>query len=379
MSITSELKEFARYLGFDHVGITPARPLSEAEAVVVDRIESGFLGGMDWFSVERAGMACNPHSLLPSARSIVSLAMSYLSQASTTPATSTEPRGRVARYAWGLDYHPVIRDKLRELAAFLERLAGRRVESRLFVDSGPIMEREVAFRSGVGWYGKSTNLLTKQFGSWVFLGEVLVDLDLEDDQHLRTSCGQCQECLNSCPTGALTQPYVVDSRRCISFLTIELKGSVPRDLRPLMGDWVFGCDVCQEVCPVNARAKAVNHTPFRSGRSCGAIDVIPPLVPLLGTSEEAFSQRFKTTALRRAKRRGLLRNAAVALGNAGDPGAVPALVRAMEDPEPLVRGHSAWALGRLASKSARRALERALGRESDESVLMEIRNTLDSW
>ncbi|MBI4320929.1 MAG: tRNA epoxyqueuosine(34) reductase QueG [Chloroflexi bacterium] len=375
MSITTEIKEFAWQIGFDLVGISTAEPLAGAEAVVVERVRAGLFGGMDWLTEDRARLACRPQELLPAARSIISVACSYLSDTPTVFGASAEPRGRIARYAWSRDYHDVLRDRMRLLVSFIERRAGRRVESRLFVDTGPLVERQLALRAGIGWYGKSTNILTRRYGSWVLLGEVFLDLDLDVDDPLQKSCGNCDACISACPTGAIASPYLVDSRRCISYLTIELKGSVPPDLRPAMGSWIFGCDICQDVCPVNRRAKAGNH---EFSQPLPQVESEPGLLSLLALTVEDHREKFRASPVWRAKRRGLIRNVAIALANAGDTAAVPALARAMEDAEPLVRAHSAWALGRLGSRQARETLELASARETDESVRAEIKQALMS-
>ena len=336
--LTQAVKEYARSVGFDLVAVTTAEPFDDTEQVIVERTERGLMDGLSWFTVERARFCCRPANHLPEARSLIALGMSYLTDpaasvgpiadATTTMTTARPLRGRVARYAWGADYHQVIQEKLRQVADFLRRQHGGR--AKVFVDHGRIVDRAVAARAGLGWYGRNTNILTRRFGSWVFLAEILTDLPLLPDRPLRTHCGSCTRCLDACPTGALVAPGVLDNRRCISFLTIELRGAIPRELRPLMGDWIFGCDICQEVCPVNRHAEAPAHPAYQSSRGLGPR---PDLVELLGLSEEAFARRFRGTPIWRTGRRGLLRNVAVALGNLGDPAAVPALITALDDHE----------------------------------------------
>jgi epoxyqueuosine reductase len=217
-------------------------------------------------------------------------------------------------------------------------------------------------RGGMGWYGKNTNILNTRLGSWLFLAELVTTLDLEPDRLSRQSCGQCHACIDACPTGAIVAPYVVDNDRCISFLTIELRGPIPRELRPLMGGYIFGCDLCQDVCPVNAQATPALHAEFSFK---GTLD----LAELLTLTEEAFRERFRRSPIKRAKRRGLLRNVCVALGNSGDPGAIAPLTGALADNESLVRGHAAWALGRL---GGRQPLVEAQATETDPYVREEI-------
>jgi epoxyqueuosine reductase len=215
------------------------------------------------------------------------------------------------------------------------------------VDTAPLLERDFARRAGLGWFGKNTMLINRRLGSYFFLGALLVDLDLRPDEpHATSHCGTCTACLDACPTGAFAGPYRLDARRCISYLTIELKDAVPEELRPGLGEWVFGCDVCQEVCPWNRKAPPGSAPALQARPELEALD----LVAVLGLSEEEFRRRFRGTALTRPKRRGLLRNAALVLGNAGGPEAVPALRRALDDPEPLVREAAGWALGRIAER-----------------------------
>jgi epoxyqueuosine reductase len=352
----------AHALGFDLVRFTSAQPFPEAQRLMEERIGAGLYSGLSWFNLERAAIAGDPRNLMPSAQTIVSLGISYLSDAEITASSAGEPRGRVARYAWGLDYHEVFKDKLWELHAYVQEQLGRDVEARALVDTARIVDRAVAQRAGLGWYGKNTNLLSREHGSWVLLGELLLDVALPPDEPLRTTCGACTRCLPSCPTGALIAPGVLDNNRCISYLTIEHKGVIPREMRPLMGDWVFGCDICQDVCPVNRKAAPGNHPEFAPEQGIGPS---PSLLELLAMTEEEFRARFRHSPVKRAKLQGMQRNAAIALGNIGDPIAVPALVTAMNGPYELVRGHAAWALGRLGGDEAVAAL---LSRQVVEDV-----------
>ena len=252
--------------------------------------------------------------------------------------------------------------------------AGADVSARWFVDDGPMLDRAAAVRAGLGWFGKNGNVLNPTFGSWLLLGQIITNLPLAPDTLLSKNCGQCVRCIPACPTDAIVAPYVVDNRRCISYLTIEHKGAIPRGLREGIGNWVFGCDVCQEVCPVNRKAKAANDPNF-GRRDLSSVD----LIELLEMTEDEFRARFAGTPLMRAKRVGMQRNACVALGNVGDASAVPALARALsvsgEQPT-LVRQHAAWALGRIGGPEARAALQSAQRTERDESALSEIRQAL---
>jgi epoxyqueuosine reductase len=401
---TTTIKEYAYSLGFNIARITSADDFPDDERIIKERISQGLMDGLPWFTAERAEVSCNPNSLLPGAQSIIALAMFYLTQQPDETERGV-PRGRISRYAWGDDYHEIIKSKLQQFATWL-RAYGRdeveNVETRLFVDTGRMVDRAVAQRAGLGWYGKNTTILTKGWGSWVFLAEIVTNLPLTDgatnlyDTPLKANCGNCEICLHACPTSALPAPYVLDNTRCISYLTIELRGSIPLELRPLMGNLVFGCDICQQVCPVNKVVErrlglrkadgAVSstfqpfdfqiHPEFRPRNGIGST---PELIPLLSLTEEQFRERFRLSPIRRTKRRGLLRNVCVALGNSGDPQAVPALIKALHDDEPLIRGHAAWALGRIRGEESKRALQEALESEEDEETLTEIRCALNEF
>ncbi len=401
------IKEYAYSLGFDTARITSAEALPEAERVIRERIAEGLMEGLPWFTAERAEVSCYPDALLPGAQSIITLAMFYLTE-QPDETQDDVPRGRISRYAWGEDYHEIIKPRLQQFAAWLREYARKEIsddiETRLFVDTGRMVDRAVAQRAGLGWYGKNTNILTKGWGSWVFLAEIVTNLPLQADLPLKTSCGSCEICLHACPTKALPAPYVLDNTRCISFLTIELRGSIPLELRPLMGNLIFGCDICQEVCPVNIvaekrlglrgsqktlssasheesqqrpeHAKTLPVLPHKEFRPRATVGSSPELIPLLSLTEEQFRERFRHSPIRRAKRRGLLRNVCVALGNCGDQRAVPALIGALQDNEALIRGHAAWALGRIGGEHAKGALHTALATEENQEVQKEIQCAL---
>ena len=401
---TTTIKEYAYSLGFDIVRITSAEEFPEAERVIKERIAQGLMDGLPWFTTERTEVSCHPDVLLPGARSIIALAMFYLTEQPDEEEDGV-PRGYISRYAWGDDYHEIIKPKLQRFASWLSAY-GRdevgNVETRLFVDTGRMVDRAVAQRAGLGWYGKNTTILTKRWGSWVFLAEIVTNLPLGDDTGnpydtpSKASCGNCEICLHACPTAALPAPYVLDNTRCISYLTIELRGSIPLELRPLMGNLIFGCDICQEVCPVNkvverrlglrndsgvaiSSSKPVHFQPHMEFRPREGIGSNPELIPLLSLTEEQFRERFRHSPIRRTKRRGLLRNVCVALGNSGGQQAVPALIGALHDYEPLVRGHAAWALGKIGGEQANKALEEALSEEENEEVKKEIRCALSEF
>ncbi len=372
MSLLSfKVKVLARSLGFDIAGITSADAFERDEAAALDRVKQGLMDGLAWYTEERVRKANRPRELLDGAKSVVSLAMSY-NYGEAEP-QGQGPHGKIARYAWGDDYHDVMKRRIREFVDGLPRIAGRSVKTRIFVDDGPMNDRAAAERAGVGWFGKNTNILTPSHGSWVLLGQVVTDLDLAADDPLKKNCGECVRCIDDCPTGAIVAPYVIDNRRCISYLTIELRGPIPRGLRPLVGDWVFGCDICQDVCPVNRKAERGREASFRKRHDFDA----PALIPLLELDDEGFRERFRGSPVRRAKRVGLQRNVCVALGNIGDPVAAPALSNALRHGEPLVREHAAWALGMIGGAGAKAALADALRTESDERVAAEIEMSIE--
>lgn len=338
-TLEERIKRQARELGFDPVGVARAGP-ADGFAHFREWLDAGHAGEMAYLH-RHAEAHRHPSSVLPEVRSVVMVGMGYKPPEEHPAADGL--RGRVARYARGQDYHEVMRERLdRLLAKVREEVPDCR--GRGVVDTAPLLERDFARRAGLGWFGKNTMLLNRRLGSYLFLGALLLDLDLAPDPPHETSyCGTCTACLDACPTEAFPAPYQLDARRCISYLTIELRGPIPEELRRGVGDWVFGCDICQEVCPWNRKAPAGSEPAFHSG---GASDWLNP-VELLGMTEEDFRARFRGTALTRSKRRGLLRNAAVVLGNIGGAAALPALRRAMSDADEIVRDAAAWAVARI--------------------------------
>lgn len=367
--LKQEIRQAASQLGFSRCRFARCEGLPHAE-FVRRWVAEGQAGEMAY--IER-GLAkrLDPRLLVPEVRSIISVAYRYRPPPAPAVDWREQLRGRIAAYALGPDYHDVMAKQLGALAHLIGGL-GTGVIARGYIDTGPVLEREWAAKSGVGWFGKNTNLLHTEDGSWFFLAEILTSLELEPDEPVKERCGKCTRCLDRCPTGALRPGYELDARLCLSYLTIEHRGPIQPALRPLLGNWVFGCDICQEVCPWNERF-ARRHTPPQSEL------LFPHLPELLLLTEEAFRQRFRRTAIWRTRRAGLARNAAVVLGNTGNPAAVPALRTALtEDPAGLVRGHAAWALGQLAGAgaAARRALEAARAADPEPEVRAEAETAL---
>jgi epoxyqueuosine reductase len=366
--LTADLKQEARALGFDLVAVARAEPPPHAEALDA-WLAAGYAGEMAYLA-RNAAKRQAPGLVVEGARSIVVVGVHYR-RAEPDPAVWNDPaHGQISRYAWGNDYHTVLEPKLRALQTWLEERVGRAQIGRSYVDTGPVLERPAGAAAGLGFQGKNTLLIHPRQGSWFFLGEIVVDVPLVYDPPLRSGgCGSCTRCQTACPTQAFVGPYVLDARRCISYLTIELKGPIPRELRPLMGNHIYGCDVCQEVCPWN-----VKFGQFASSDRFRVRDdrIAPVLLELIALDDEGFRERFRGSPIKRTKRRGLLRNVAVALGNWGDPRTVPALGRALGDHEPLIRGHAAWALGRIGGDAAITALQERRIVEDDPWVREEI-------
>ena len=391
LNLKTTVTDYALVMGFDLVRVTSAEEFVRDRDAALERINDGLMDGLPWYHEGRVRRGTDPQELLPGARSIICLGLNYY-QDGGTEQKPERPMGRVARYAWLRDYHKVMKKRMRAYVEGLSEQLGTTVSARWYVDDGPMLDRAAAARSGLGWFGKNTNILTGSHGSWIFLGQIITDLDLEPDAPSKKTCGECVRCIDACPTGAIVAPYVIDNARCISYQTIENRGPIPLELRPQMLDWVFGCDICQDVCPVNRKAvpagsplwdreppsEVLSERPVKAeaGRSHGL--AVLDLLELVETTEEEFRRRFRGTPVLRAKHTGLRRNACVALGNIGDPAAVPALSRVLTHAEPLVRGHAAWALGRIGTREAEDALKNALAAETDADVLTEIRVALDS-
>ena len=335
LALGSVVKARARELGFDRVAIGPAEPPEHGDALEA-WLDAGYAGTMDYLDRGRAERL-DPARLLPGCRSVVAVAMSY-----NPGSSSDEDWSPVSRYARGRDYHDVIRPRLVELAEFIRSAAGGRIASRAAVDTSAVLERDLAARAGLGWIGKNTNLLTPSLGSYFFIGIVLTTVELPFDQAEPDRCGTCTACLDACPTRAFVAPYVLDARRCISYLTIEHRGDIADELAGQIGEWLFGCDVCQEVCPWNRKAEPGHEPALGPSGSLGALETLLELDP------QAFRARFRGSAITRTRRAGLLRNAAIVLANRGERRAAGVLGRALDDDDAVVRHAAAWALEKLA-------------------------------
>ena len=334
----SAIFQRALQLGFDDCRFTTPRPPDHA-VQFQSWLQAGRHGQMDYLA-RNAHKRIDPSLVLADAKTIITMAVNY----ATPP--SVGAAGEIARYARYGDYHDILGRRLKDLTAFVNSLeVGAR--SLWYVDTGPFLERDLAQRAGLGFIGKHTNLISRKLGNWFFLAEIITTLEFEADAPEKNRCGSCHRCIEACPTAAITAPFQLDARRCISYLTIELKGSIPEELRPLMGNRIYGCDDCLAVCPWNrfAREGAMMRPHYREELAA------PDLIELLSLDEAAFERRFAGTPIRRAKRRGLLRNVCVALGNSGDAAALPALERAAKDAEPLVAEHARWAMARVEGRT----------------------------
>ena len=363
--VRTQIVTLARELGFDLCRFARADAPEHATQFRewLDRGQGGELS----YLARSAEKRCDPQQVLPEAKTVIVLAFNYFQgepvraavSAADSVAAGVSPAnppkiaadtaaptsaGRIARYAWGDDYHQLIEKKLAVLDDFLRRYGGTQ---KCYVDTGPMLERDHAAAAGVGWHGKSTMLLNRQLGTWFFLAEILTTLEFAPDPPQKNYCGRCTRCIDACPTGAITAPHQVDARRCISYLTIELKGSIPVGLRPMIGDRIYGCDDCLDACPWNRFAKVSRETAFAMRREVAAMK----LRDYLSLDAEKFRRLFRDSPVKRTKRRGLLRNVCVALGNVGTKDDLPALEKAAADAEPLIAEHAQWAIGRIRERT----------------------------
>ncbi|GAB4266642.1 MAG: tRNA epoxyqueuosine(34) reductase QueG [Candidatus Promineifilaceae bacterium] len=378
--ITTKIHE----LGFDLIGATPAKPAHRLDAYL-RWVEAGMYGRMDYMArPDRIIRRKDLNVILPGVQTIITVALNYYTQ-KLPPAIANAPsRGRIANYAWNIDYHDVMTPRLQAVADWLDEQTGS--TSKVYVDTGAILERDHGEQAGLGFTGKNSMLIHPRRGSFFFLGEILTTLNLQTltlavGSHLplpvtnMPSCGVCHRCQDACPTNAFSQPYVLDARRCISYLTIELKGWIPLEMRPLIGNWIYGCDVCQDVCPFNRFAQSTAEKAFWPDGSLADV-AAPPLLELLQLDEAGFKARFAHSPIKRIKHGRFLRNVCVAVGNWGSKTAVPHLIPLLAHPDPIVRGHAAWALHQIGGSQAKQALAAALQTETDPQVRQELSGSL---
>jgi epoxyqueuosine reductase len=363
MTLAQDVLAYAGALGFDRVSFAPAGPPRHYPAFE-EWLGAGYHGEMAYMG-RWSELRADPALLASHVRTIIMLGANYHPGA-LQPEWGYPSCGRFARYAWSADYHDTVKAALFRLDAFIRERTGRTEPGKACVDTAPLLERDFAMQAGMGFIGRNTCLIAPGLGSWTFLAALLVPEVLSSPTSMEpprtllpgrggpsyVGCGRCTRCLDACPTRAFVAPYVLDARRCISYLTIELRGSIPVDLRPQMGSWVFGCDACQEVCPYNRAAPPSTWPALAPDRARATL----PLPELLSLGEEDFRARFRGAAVLRTRRRGLVRNACIAAGNSGDPSLLPILVRLLEDSEPLVREHATWAIARLSGPNAQRAV-----------------------
>jgi len=365
------LKNRALELGFNLVGLTRALPSPQLDAYL-RWVEAGMHGSMGYLArSDRLQRRENLNVILPGVQSLVMVGLDYSTLPIAPDILNDPSRGRVAAYAWGLDYHDILTPKLEILAEWLRAESGQNLSHRVYVDTGAVLERSHAQQAGMGFTGKNTMLIHPRRGSTFFIGEIFTDLEFDayDQPGRATMCGNCTRCLKACPTNAFPRPHVLDARRCISYLTIEHKGWIPHDLRPMMGNWVYGCDVCQDVCPFQRFALPSTEAAFYPVDSDRAA---PKLVDLLALDAHTFHQRYYGSAIFRIKRERLVRNACIAAGNWGSEQTVPLLENLLHDESPLVRGHAAWALRQIMGERANPLLEAAIKRETDSDAKAEL-------
>ena len=370
MDFKEQIKAEAGRLGFLISGVTVPQPPPHYNTYT-QWLADGRHGGMDYLAgTDAIQRRTDPRTLLPAARSILCLGLPYVPLYKFPAFTQPILFGKIAAYACFPDYHEVLPPRMDALAGFMEHLTAKKILHKSYTDSAAILERDFAMLAGLGWIGRNTCLINPRLGSFLLLGEILLDIALEPDPPFEhDQCGTCQRCIQACPTGCILPDRTLDARRCIAYLTIENKGAIPPDLRKNVGEWVFGCDVCQMACPWNRHAIARESLPgLRLQPSCEPLD----LREEVKLTPAAFNYKFKHSPILRARRRGYLRNIAVVLGNSGDPENLPALELLLGDAEALVRGHAAWAIGEIGTRAGLRILEDALQQEKEEGVLQEI-------
>ncbi len=368
LSLTQKIKAYASSIGCDLVGVAPVQAFEELE-FYPQWLQAGYAGEMEYLH-RQLPKRLDARQILPDAKSVVVIGVNYHTEQQLSIAVDNPERGWIARYAWGDDYHEVLADKLKKLEAFLQQEAGADYQGKYYVDTGPVLDRVFAKYAGLGWFGKNTNLINQRLGSWFFIGELITNLLLEIDAPPPDRCGTCRRCLDACPTDAFVAPYVLDSKRCISYLSIELRGAIPEDLRPGMGRHVFGCDICQDVCPWNRKAPFTTEAAFAPRENM----VAPSLPELTEMDETAFRERFRRSPIKRAKWRGFMRNVLVALGNSGQKKYRTVVGRFLRHADGMVAETAAWAYRRLQNGSDREATKPL--HTSPEEAMVDGRNKI---
>lgn len=365
-NFTRSIKSKALELGFDLVGISPVDSFPEHQ-LYKEWLNKGFSGEMKYLE-RNPEKRENIENVLPGAKSVISCAMNYNTSYPYSTDLNDKANGWISRYAWGDDYHDVIKEKLQVLITHIGGESSEKIVSKLYVDTGPVLERTFGKYAGVGWVGKNTCLINQEIGSWIFLGEIITNIELEYDIPVPDRCGTCTRCIDACPTDAILEPYVLDSRLCISYLTIELKDQIPIELREGVRNNIYGCDICQDVCPWNKRAPVSGKPEFQPRENL----YNPDLAYISKLSPEQFRTQFKGSPIKRTKRRGLLRNVLLAMGNSGERVFVPQVKLCLEDDEPLIRAHAVWALWKLEGICSKDILANHRLIETDEMVIDEI-------
>jgi epoxyqueuosine reductase len=365
--VTQSIKEKALEIGFDLVGISPVDSFPENQ-FYKEWLARGFAGEMKYMEREPQKRE-NIKNVLPEAKSVICCGLNYNTDYPYSIDETDKTKGWISRYAWGEDYHGTVQNKLSLLLGFIKEITPEDLKARLYVDTGPVLDRVYGKYSGIGWFGKNTCLINQKIGSWIFIGEIITSLELDYDSPVPDRCGTCTRCIDACPTGALLDPYVLDARLCISYLTIELREKIPFQLRDKVGNNIYGCDICQDVCPWNRKAKVTHEPRFQPREGLynpGLSSIFTRL------TEEDFRMMFKGSPVKRAKRKGLLRNVLIAMGNSGDRDFIPNIKKCLQDKDPLVRAHAVWALWKLEGRDSYETLSNLLSVESDSMVREEI-------
>ncbi|HLE25514.1 MAG TPA: tRNA epoxyqueuosine(34) reductase QueG [Thermodesulfobacteriota bacterium] len=370
-AVSKSIKEKALEIGFDLIGISPVDSFPENQ-FYKEWLARGFAGEMKYMEKEPEKRE-NIRKILPDARSVVSCGLNYNTNYPYSMNETDQEKGWISRYAWGDDYHDIMKKKLQILLESIKANSPQEIKARVYVDTGPVLERVYGKYSGIGWFGKNTCLINQKVGSWIFVGEIITNIELDYDNTAPDRCGTCTRCIDACPTGALLEPYVLDSRRCISYLTIEYRGMIPLEHRDKTGNNIFGCDICQDVCPWNRRAKVTDESSFKPRDGL----YNPDLASLSQLTEKDFRRAFKGNPIKRAKGNGLLRNIVVAMGNSGLKDFIPYLEESLKDKDPIVRAHSAWALSKLEGEDSYNTLSNHFEVESDSIVREEIISILN--